>query len=173
MMRWDLPSIIGFKDVRGTINDGLWVVDDMEPNRKILELHRMSFVSALPLSWFIMQHFIGPACIGDIRRETPDISEHYPDDAKLMEAIVRGDPSSLRDVAEKISQDIGDKREAPETLRFFLPTKLKSMLALDMNCPAILDRSNLIAGKGTLSPILPDTPNTWLVQVANPDNRVR
>ncbi|RWX04973.1 hypothetical protein EHI45_30990 [Rhizobium leguminosarum] len=100
----------------GGIDAGIWLTSTDGKPRGLLGLHSEAFRSALPLTWFLIEHFTPRATHGafaGLTRRGPILSETRDDDR--VKRIVTGDQQAVRELIDELAT-AGEDGEAPATI---------------------------------------------------------
>jgi hypothetical protein len=100
----------------GDINAGIWLRSIDGKPTGLLALHNEAFRSALPFTWFLIEHFTPRAAqggfVGLMCRESI-LSEPRDDDR--VRRIVTGDHQTVRELINEL-EEAGEEGEAPATI---------------------------------------------------------
>lgn len=116
---FDYGSGLALRDIllanRG-IDAGFWLRSVEEGPTSLLELHNEAFRSALPFTWFLIEHFTPRLPYGSFTGFTRDgsiLAEHQEDDR--IRRIVTGDQQAIRELINELTA-LGEDREAPTNI---------------------------------------------------------
>jgi hypothetical protein len=100
----------------GGIDAGIWLRSIDGKPTGLLGLHDGAFRSALPFTWFLLEHFTPRAPHGGfvgLTRRGPILSE--PSHNERVKRIVTGDQQAVRELIDELAE-AGEEREAPATI---------------------------------------------------------
>ncbi|MBZ7924190.1 hypothetical protein LAC81_26060 [Ensifer adhaerens] len=100
----------------GGIDAGIWLRSIEGKPTGLLALHNEAFRSALPFTWFVIEHFAPRSHHRSFRgliHGGPVLSERQPDDR--LKRIVMGDQQAVRELIDEIAA-FGEEREAPANI---------------------------------------------------------
>lgn len=100
----------------GGIDAGIWLRSIDGKPTGLLGLHDEAFRSALPFTWFLIEHFTPRAPQGGfvgLTRRGPILSE--PSDNDRVKRIVTGDKQAVRELIDELAE-AGEEGEAPATI---------------------------------------------------------
>ncbi|PBB20406.1 hypothetical protein [Mesorhizobium sp. WSM4313] len=99
----------------GGIDAGIWLRSTVGRPTSLMELHNEAFKSAVPFTWFIIEHFTLTFARTTLR-ETLDsiVTPGRPDNDRVRQ-IVTGDHQAIRELIKELEQ-AGEDRDAPATI---------------------------------------------------------
>lgn len=102
----------------GGINAGIWFAPIETKPARLVGLHDAAFRSALPLTWFLIEHF-GPRTHGGwdacLLRGSPLLANRGEGPNHRVRGIVTGDDRAVRELVAQLSA-AGEDREAPGSI---------------------------------------------------------
>ncbi len=90
----------------GGIEAGMWITDTTEEPRMAMDVHAQAFESALPLTWFILQHFGDGRTFRSGWKASRSAPSHQVERAR---AIAEGDSDAIR----ALIAELGDEARKP------------------------------------------------------------
>lgn len=116
---FDYGSGLALRDTlttNGGIDAGIWLQTIDGKPTGLLRLHDAAFRSALPFTWFLIEHFTPRTPHGSfvgLTRGGPVLAEPRDDDRVMR--IVTGDHQAVRELIDELAV-AGEEREAPATI---------------------------------------------------------
>lgn len=96
------------------INSGIWLTTADEKPTNLAKLHSKSFESALPFTWFIIEHFSQRGFSGAFRgilQDRPIIARGNGSKNTVVRGIISGDPDIIKEVISEMKEE-----NAPENI---------------------------------------------------------
>jgi hypothetical protein len=100
----------------GGIDAGIWLRSIEGKPTGLVGLHNEAFRSALPFTWFVIEHFSPRSHHGSfsgLMRSGPILAQRRDDDR--VRRIINGDPQAIRELIDELVE-VGEEHDAPASI---------------------------------------------------------
>jgi hypothetical protein len=143
---FDYASGLALRDTllaNGGIDAGVWLRSIQGKPTSLLELHNEAFRSAVPLTWFLIQHFTLCSRHGSfagMMHGDPGLTD--PGDDDRVRRIVTGDERAVRELIDELAK-AGEDREAPSTITVLPRHTIKVNVTIGKSLPLDTARAKI------------------------------